>query len=487
MKFAFLDFTVGFVHPWMLLFVAVVPVAGVAWAFLRARTEKRLTAFVAPALQARLLPRRTRLFGLQACLLLLGLALVFIAAARPQWGKSEEKIQIRARNVVVALDVSRSMLAEDIHPNRLECAKSDIAELIDSLASTNAVSRDRCALVAFRKSCEVLCPLTTDYNFLRSAVESAGIHSAARGETDIGAAIRRSLDLLKDAKGEHGAIVLISDGGDLGKGKAYLAAAQEAKRRSIPIFTVGIGDEVNESTIPDASGSGVMKYKQDVVKTHLEDDKLREIARESGGRYVPLATAGMAETTLGAIFRKYLSQMVEADLAEEGIARAAERFGWFLVPGIFLLLVAASFSRGRFAGRIARNVRHAALLALLCGGLYATETNAPPATVSDEPKNSESPSAENRQAASLDNRDAWNLGLDYYRDGNYTNAYATLYRLTRTRTHGARELTKMAGEGEAYEYVGSASGLPLYAQVFDLGQGQAGYAAIIGDRPFVRL
>ena len=436
MKFVFLDFVLEFVYPWMLVFVAVLPVAGVAWALLRARTGKRLAAFVAPALRGRLLPRGSRLFGLQAVLLLLGLALVFIAAARPRWGKSEEKVQIRSRNVVVALDVSRSMLAEDIHPNRLECAKSDIAELIDSLAGTNAVNRDRCALLAFRNTCEVLCPLTTDYNFLRRAVEGAGIHSAGRGETDIGKAIDRSLDLLKDAKNEHGAIVLISDGGDLRRN--YLAAAKKAKRLSIPIFTVGIGDEVNESTIPDASGSGVQKYRQDVVKTRLEDDKLREIARESGGRYVPLATTGMAETTLGAIFRKYLSQLVEADLAEEGVELAGERFGWFLVPGMVLLLMAALFSRGRFAGRVVRKVQCAALLAVLCGGVCAAETNAPSETADGEPKKADGESAENRQGASLGNRDVWNMGLDCYRQGDYTNALLTLRKLMRTRSHGAR-------------------------------------------------
>ena len=444
MKFVFLDFVLEFVYPWMLLFVAFLPVAGVAWAILRARTGKRLAAFVAPALRGRLLPRGSRLFGLQAVLLLLGLALVFVAAARPRWGKSEEKFQIRSRNVVIALDVSRSMLAKDIHPDRLECAKADIADLIDSL-STNAVSRDRCAFLAFRNTCEVLCPLTTDYNFLRRAVEGAGTHSAGWGETDIGNAIHRSLDLLKDAKGEHGAIVLISDGGDLRKDKGYLvAAARKAKELSVPIFTVGIGDEANESTIPDASGFGVQKYKargqgkEVVVKTRLEEDTLREIAHESGGHYVPLANSGMAETTLGSIFRKYLNQMVEADLAEEGVELAGERFGWFLVPGLVLLLMAALFSRGRFAGRVARKVRHAALLAVLCGGACAAETNAPPETADAEPKKAGVEADENGKGASRDNREMWNMGLDYYRQGDYTNALLTLRRLMRTRTHGAR-------------------------------------------------
>ena len=156
-----------FVYPWMLVLVALVPVAGAVWAFLRARSEKRLAAFVAPELQERLLPRTPRLFGLQAALLLAGLGLVLFATSRPQWGKSTQRTQKRSRNVVVALDVSRSMLATDVRPNRLERAKADIADLIDSLEG------DRCALVAFRRTGELLCPLTSDHAFLRSALENA--------------------------------------------------------------------------------------------------------------------------------------------------------------------------------------------------------------------------------------------------------------------------------------------------------------------------
>ena len=91
-----------FVYPWMLVFVMAVPAAGALWAFLRARAERRLAAFVAPALQARLLPRNPNLFILQAVLLLAGLALVFFATSRPQFGQSEQKTQVRSRNVVTS-------------------------------------------------------------------------------------------------------------------------------------------------------------------------------------------------------------------------------------------------------------------------------------------------------------------------------------------------------------------------------------------------
>ena len=335
-----------FVNPWMLVLVALVPVAGAWWTFLRARAEKRLNGLVAPALQGRLLPRNPRLFNVQAALMLVGLALVLFASARPQWGHSAQKMQARTRNVVVALDVSRSMLATDVRPNRLERAKADIADLIDSLEG------DRCALVAFRRTGVLLCPLTTDHGFLRGTLESTTPESAPRGETDLGSAIRASLDALDPAADDHNAIILISDGGDLRGGARD--AARLAAKRNVPVFTVGLGNPRAETAIPDASGTGSQQYQGKAVTTKLEEAALAEIAKLSGGRYVPLATAGTAETTLGAIYRRFLRQVAAKAQAEEEELRATERFGLVLVPGLLLVLLAGMLSRGRFAGRTAR-------------------------------------------------------------------------------------------------------------------------------------
>ena len=333
-----------FVYPWMLVLVALVPVTAALWIFLRARAERRLEKIVAPALMSRLLPRNSgRIARLQMPLMVAGLLLVAFAAARPQWGHSQVKIQARSRNVVVALDVSRSMLVADVRPNRLERAKADVADLIDSLEG------DRCALVAFRRTGVLLCPLTTDHAFLRSALEGAAPESAPRGETDLGAAIRTSLDALDPATDDHNAIILISDGGDLRGGA--LDAAALAKKRNIPIFTVGIGDPRREGVVPGENGTGAQQYKGQSVTAKLEDKTLAAIAQTAGGRYVPLATAGTAETTLGAIYRRFLRQVAAKEQAEEEELRATERFGLFLAPGLLLVLLAACLSRGRFAGR----------------------------------------------------------------------------------------------------------------------------------------
>ena len=325
-----------FVNPIFLILTAIVPVAGLWWAFLRARREKALQKIT-------LAVPKSSVSGLQMGLVIAGLVLSLFAAARPQWGRVTEKTVERSRNVVVAIDVSRSMLAQDVRPNRLERAKADVADLIDSLDG------DRCALVAFRRTGVVICPLTTDHGYLRSALEQLTPESAPRGETDLGSAIRAALDALDPAADDHNAIILISDGGDL-RGEA-LANAEIAKKRRIPIFTVGIGDPKHGAAIPSEDGRGEQKYQGQSVKVKLEEHALKAIAEQSKGRYVPLATAGTAETTLGAIYRRFLRQVAAKEQNEEA-ERAAERYQIFLIPGLILLIAGAMLSKGRFAKRI---------------------------------------------------------------------------------------------------------------------------------------
>ena len=328
-----------FANPIFLIIAAVIPFAGLFWAFLQERREKALQKLVAPSLRGKLMGMSATSKGLQTWLIVGGLFLSIFAAARPQWGKTIEKTLARSRNVVVAVDVSRSMLAEDVRPNRLERTKADVADLIDSLQG------DRCALVAFRRTGVTVCPLTTDRAFLRSVLDHLSPESAPRGETDLGSAIRAALDTLDPAADDHNAIIMISDGGDL-RGEA-LENAKLAAKRKIPIFTVGIGDPKNGAAIPDEQGKGDLKYKGETIKVKLEESALKAIAEASHGRYVPLTTAGTAETTLGAIYRRFIRQVAAKEQNEES-ERAAERFEFFLVPGVILLLAGAALSRGRF-------------------------------------------------------------------------------------------------------------------------------------------
>lgn len=329
-----------FAYPYVLLAVLLVPFILFFCAVLIARRQKALlkltTNIPKPFLQRLQLP----LMGLGICLAL-------FAAARPRWGKATDVMPAANRNIVVAIDVSRSMLARDVRPDRLERAKADVADLIDSLEG------DRCALVAFRRTGIALCPLTTDHGFLRSALETISIDSAPKGETDLGSAIRESLQVIAQIDGKDGekadrsAIILISDGGDL-RGDA-IKEAEKSKERGVPIFTVGIGDPNKESVIPGEDG-GIMKHKGSNVTVKLEEEALKKIAEVSGGRYVPLATAGMAETTLGAIYRSFLRQVaIEEQNKDE--SRLEEQYFWFLVSALLFLLTGAMVSKGRLNSR----------------------------------------------------------------------------------------------------------------------------------------
>lgn len=325
----------NFAWPEMLVLVAIVPIAGLWWTYLRARREKALSKIT--------LRSSTSTYNfaskLQSVAILLGLALCLFAASRPRWGKSDQIRLSRSRNVVVAVDVSRSMLAEDVRPSRLERVKADVANLIDELGS------DRCALVAFRRTGVLICPLTTDHGFLRSALEAMTPDSAEKGETDLGSAIRAALSALDPAADDHNAIILISDGGDL-RGEALEAAAL-ARQRGVPIFTVGIGDPNRAVTIPSEDGRGVMKYNGADVTVKLEEETLRKIAEASGGRYVPFATAGTIETKLGGIYRDFLRQVAALEQMEEE-SRLVERYQVFLLPGLACLILGAALSKGRF-------------------------------------------------------------------------------------------------------------------------------------------
>lgn len=325
----------SFAYPGMLVLVAIVPIAGLWWSFLRARREKALERLT-------LNVPKSSVSGLQTACMLLGLLLSLFAASRPQWGQTADSHVTRALNTVVAIDVSRSMLAVDVRPDRLTRVKADVADLIDSMGD------GRCALVAFRRAGVTLCPLTTDRSFLRSALESLTPDSAPRGETDLGAAIRTALDVLDPTADDHNAIILISDGGDL-RGEALQNAAL-AKKRGIPIFTVGIGDPRNGSPIPSEDGRGRQKFQGKDVLVKLEEGALKAVAEASGGRYVPLATAGTAETTLGAIYRHFLTK-VAAEEQNEAESCLAERYQLFLVPGLVLLIAGAALSKGRFKER----------------------------------------------------------------------------------------------------------------------------------------
>lgn len=454
--------TLQFQYPWVLYILWMVPVAGLLWHLAVNRRIAPTAGLVAAPMAARLAPATNpaRRFW-QMVLFMAALFLSLIAAARPQWGIQEETVSQKGRDLLIVLDVSRSMLANDVHPSRLGRAKVDLLDLVKQLRG------DRAGLIAFRGRPILLCPLTTDYGFLTQALEGAGPHSAPRGETSIGDAIDEALKTFDTNAGAHRAIVLVSDGEDLA-GRVE-DAIQKARDQHVAIFTVGFGSSEGSTLPSDSDRKAALIYQGTQVISKLNHELLSDIATRTGGAYVPV---GMANVKLGNLYRDHLSRIAAQDLEESLQRRYVERYQLFLLMAVLCLLATAFLSKGQIAASVQRRrsspsatetpgvrdltppsptLKNLAAICFLLGctpGLApaAGRTNVPPATPSPHPavtnvppgrrgariaqhlyfqgKYAESAAAYQAAAQSGANRDAWrfNAGCAYLKAGQMDNA-----------------------------------------------------------------
>ena len=262
-------------------------------------------------------------------LLVAAVVLIVVALARPGWAPETRTVERRGRDVVFVVDVSRSMLARDLAPNRLERAKLAILDTLEVLRG------DRVALVAFAGTAVVKSPLTFDYGFVRLAVERLSTDSTSRGGTLIGDALRVVRDsVFEDQVSPYRDVVLITDGGDLGS--LPLQAAGELGALGARIIAVGLGDEVTGQPIPDPDADGgYLQHEGQPVLTTLEAEALRELAGVTpGGRYVNVATGnfdlGVLYTQLIAGADRQLLERTEREVFQE-------RFQPFLAAALVLL------------------------------------------------------------------------------------------------------------------------------------------------------
>ena len=266
-------------------------------------------------------------------LFLLGLACLIVAGARPRFGLYVEKVSRQGADLIVLLDVSRSMTAEDVLPNRLQRAKMDIGNLLDRLVG------DRVGLVVFAGKPVLKVPLTTDQGFFRMVLDEVGPHSAPRGGTLIGDGVRKCLDLLPDQRNRDQAIVLITDGDDQ---QSYAEeAAQKAAERGVKIFTVGLGDAREGARIPvrdESKDQSVqyLEYEGQEVRSKLDEGLLQKIALTTGGAYIP---AGTRVYDLGQIYTDHLAKLTRGQIHAEKRKRYREQFQLFVGLGLGLLLI----------------------------------------------------------------------------------------------------------------------------------------------------
>ena len=319
-------------NPSILLGLWILPL--VAWGLVRAHRKRRTAArrFVDPAMVQRLMPA---LSGprpwIKGILLLAGLGLLIVAAARPRFGVYTETVRQHGVDLFVLLDVSRSMTAEDVAPSRLERAKSDIRDLLPHLVG------DRVGLIVFAGKPVVKIPLTNDQGFFRMTLDEVDVHSAPRGGTLIGDAIRKSMEAMPRSRDRDQVLVLITDGED--QDSFAEDAAKQAAERGMKIFSVGLGDSREGSRIPVRDDAGQLSFVQDAGQekwSKLNDSLLQQIALTTGGAYIP---AGTQAYDLGQVYADHLAGLTRGAYQAEKRKRYREQFQLFLCLGLALLMV----------------------------------------------------------------------------------------------------------------------------------------------------
>ena len=271
----------------------------------------------------------------KATLMLLAICLIILGMTRPGWNPKPETIERRGRDVVFLLDVSKSMLAEDLVPNRIDRAKLAISDCIDRLEG------DRVGLVVFAGTAAVKCPLTLDYGFFRLMLEGISTESIARGGTMIGDALRKVMaDVFDDQVKEFKDVILITDGED--HDSFPVEAAEKAGERGVRIIAIGLGDENEGKRIPVTNEQGqktFLKYEGREIWSRLDADTLRKVVNATpGGRYLNVATGTI---DLGNVYANLVKSAEKKKLESETIKRYEEKFQIFLTLAFALLCIEA--------------------------------------------------------------------------------------------------------------------------------------------------
>jgi len=298
--------------------------------YARGRRLRAAAAFADAGMRARLLPALSGgRFWVKTILFALGIGFALLALARPRFGTYFEEVRPRGADIYTLIDVSKSMLADDVTPSRLGRAKADVAQLLNTLKG------ERVSLIAFAGKAAVKVPLTTDYGFFRIALDELDPNSAPRGGTAIGDAIRKALEVMSPESERDRAILLITDGDDQ---ESYpKEAADKAAEQHVSIYAVGLGDPTQGARVPvksdsDAAPSSYVTHNGEQVWSKLNDPLLREIALKTGGVYVPARTSTY---DLGELYKAELSKRRSGDAATTRRERTAEQYQWFL--GLALL------------------------------------------------------------------------------------------------------------------------------------------------------
>ena len=318
----------SFARPALLHLLWLLPLLAALYWWAEQRRRAMLSRIVAPKLRALLAGNGSaaRRWFRAGCVLL-ALALLVVTLAGPRAGYDTVETPHRGRDVIIAMDVSRSMLAPDVAPSRLQRAKLLAEDLIAELGA------DRIGLVAFAGSAFLQAPLTLDHGAVLAALDEMDTTVIPKGGTNIAAAIRQATEAFGKAEGFSRALVIISDGEELDADG--VTAARQAAADGIRIFTVGVGS-AEGSEIPLGPGEFVRDPSGKVVQSRLDAARMAEIAEAGGGFYVPLDDAAAQRLALDGI-----GELAEADLTSSSSRKPIERYQWPLGGAIALLVLQA--------------------------------------------------------------------------------------------------------------------------------------------------
>lgn len=320
-----------FEHSEFLWALSIIPILlGFFWLAWRYR-KAALQRFGGAAAVARLAPGLSRYKHLvKFGLLLLAIGLLVIGWANPQWGSKRQPVKRKGIDLFIALDVSQSMLAEDISPSRLERSKRFAQQLVDELASNNI------GVILFACNAFPVSPMTTDYAFAKLALATANPAQVGAQGTSLGEAIDSAERSFSEENETHKAIIIITDGEDHDGTAAERATA--ANENGTLIFTVGVGEE-NGSFIP-VTRAGREDYLRDEtgnpVRTQMNPETLEAVARAGGGAYFTLSNDASALVTT---LRERIDTIEKREYEQRVFSDYESYFQLFIGLALLVLLI----------------------------------------------------------------------------------------------------------------------------------------------------
>jgi Ca-activated chloride channel family protein len=332
---------------------ALLLLAPIIWFFIDAarRREELLSRILAPRLQQSLAGQVSYFKrNLRIACLLGAIALSIVALAKPRYGSLDQEIRAKGRDVIIAIDTSRSMLSTDTAPTRLGRAKLISQDLLTLLRG------DRVGLIAFAGTAFLQAPLTLDKGAVLTSIEDLDTNTIPKGGTDIAAAIRLAIEAFGKGETMSRALVLMTDGEELEE--SGVEAAKEAAAAGIRVFTIGFGS-ASGSLIPIRTEEGRNDFVRDEngrpVNSKLDAARLNEIAQATGGFYLPYG-----QDAASIIYQKGILPMDEEENGTLTSRKPIERYGWPAGAALLLMMIWTVLGEGR-----RRNVVPAAGLALL--------------------------------------------------------------------------------------------------------------------------